>query len=51
MAVLSVDIICDDDTAKTMRWYLMCKKQPGKGVLTGRETARKEMRRNLSYVA
>lgn len=39
LTVLPVNIICDDDTAKTMRWYLMCQKQPGKGVLTCEEAA------------
>ncbi len=51
MPVLSVDIICDDDAAKTMRRYLICQKEPGKGVLVRRKTAGKEMRRNLFYSA
>lgn len=47
LPVLKMNVVCDYDTAGTVRGYLMHHKQPGKGVVICRYIVRKEMRRDL----
>lgn len=51
MTVLSVDVVCDNDTTGTVRGYFTRQKQSGKSVLSRKGTAGKKMRYDLSYRA
>ncbi len=43
MTVFQMDIVCDHDTAGTVRGYFARQKQPVKGMLPGRGIAGKKM--------
>lgn len=51
MSVLTMDIVCDNDTTGTVRGYLMHQKKSEKGKVIGKWIIGKKMCRNLSYRA